>query len=196
MGEGTTLDAKLRAPDMRRNRRCYIFDIGRTPTHAVLYFGDGVQFAILNSQISKALSNILAVPTVNVEAFADIVEVGDTIRKSRKACEATLRVNVNVYGSLEIRTQVAALLSEHKVWLQHPQHQRAGSTYDNPHVITFPEVNSQNALPAPGAASQEDLLDDKDRFNQAISQVYASLKRDTRLQAVEADARLKTKLLT
>ena len=163
--------------------------------HLGLNFPDGGVFAILNTQISKVLVEVLDLPLIDFEVLADGVNVRETVRTAKKANEATLHVNINVYGPPEICNKLAELLSNHKTWLQHPEHQRLDTLYDNPHLVKFPDVSLPEVDKTDVAAAGEDLVADKqERFQEAISEVYASLKRDSRLKTVEGDERL-TKLL-
>jgi hypothetical protein len=189
------LDSKLHSPDARRNDNSYIFTVGRTATHLALFFVDRTEFGILNAQISKALLQVLALPSIEIDVFADVLTVGDTIRRAQKASEATIRVNMNIYGSPDVRHSLETILSQHKIWLQHPEHRRTESTYDNPHVITFPGVVLSDATVIKPTSEEEVVLDEPQRFQQAISEVYASLKRDSHLKSVEADPGLRTPLL-
>ncbi|KIW70325.1 hypothetical protein, variant 1 [Phialophora macrospora] len=195
-GEMSHLDTKLHSPDARRNHSSHIFSVGRTATHLALYFVDGTEFGILNAQISKALIQVLALPSIEIDVFADVVTVVDTIRRAQKASEATIPVNMNIYGSPDVRQGLDAILSKHKIWLQHPDHRRTGSTYDNPHCITFPGVVlSDTTVEITPNSEAEVVVDEPQRFQQAISEVYASLKRDSHLKTVEADPGLRTPLL-
>ncbi len=185
------LDTKLRSPDILRKANNYVLTIERSVAHLALYFADGGEFAILNTQISKVLVNVLELPSIDFEVLADGLSVRDTVRTAKKANDALVRVNINIYGSPEIRNDLAHLFSKHKTWLQHPEHQRLDTAYDNPHLLTFPDVSLPEVDKLDMAVVSDELAQDKDeKFQQAISEVYASLKRDSRLEAIEGDARL------
>lgn len=187
----STLDSKLRAPDVSRIGNNYVFSIRRSSAHLALCFADGDEFAILNTQISKALLDILDLPSIEFEVLADGITVRDTVRAAKKASEATVRVNINIYGSPGIRTELANLFSDHKTWLQHPDCQRPGSTYDNPQFIEFPEIPPSSLGETEIVQAGEDICQDKqEKFQQSINEVYASLKRNSRLKNVEGDSRL------
>lgn len=176
---------------MLRKANNYVLTIQRSAAHLGLYFADGGEFAILNTQISKVLVDVLELPSIDCEVLADGVSVRDTVRTAKKANDALVRVNINIYGSPDIRNELAQLFSKHKTWLQHPEHQRPDTEYDNPHLLTFPDVSlTEVDKPVMAMTSDEFVQDKEEKFQQAISEVYASLKRDSRLKTIEGDTRL------
>ena len=185
------LDMKLRSPQVARKGNNYVFSMRRSAAHITLFFADGAEFAILNAQISKVLVDILELPSIEFEVLADGLSVREIVRTAKKANDATVRVNINVYGSADVRNELGDLFSKHKIWLQHPEHQRPESIYDNPHYMLFPDI----ALEDSSRPEMVEIVDEsneakQEEFQQAISEVYASLKRDSRLKKIEGDSRL------
>jgi SWI/SNF-related matrix-associated actin-dependent regulator of chromatin subfamily A3 len=175
----------------------YVFGIGRSSNEVFLKFPDGTEFAALNNHMTKVVGSIIDLPCVQLEAVANLATLRETIARATKASDATLRVNINVYGSRETRNDVACHLSAGKIYLQHPDQQRPGSTYDNPHLLELPGMRIQATdFKLPQIGSESVLLgDDAKVFGQAVSDVYASLKRGSHLKRLVGDSRLRTSLL-
>ena len=189
------LETKLHSPEVLRRANYYVFSLRRAESHLTLYFADGDEFAILNAQVSKALLDVLDLPSVDFDVLADGVTVRDTVRTAKKETEAMVRVHINIYGAPEIRNELAHSFSKHKFWLQHPEHQRTGSTYDNPHCVSFADVSLADLTKPEILEPDESAAQDKqEEFQQAISEVYASLKRDSRLKTIDGGSRLTTLL--
>jgi hypothetical protein len=160
-----------------------------------LQFADGTEFAILNNHIRKVLLEIISLPSIELEALANIPTVRDIIHRAKKASDAIVQVNINVYGAAEHREHIQKTFSAHKVWLQHPEHQRAGTKYDNPHLIVFPDIQLPNQRDIINGGASDAPRTEKEKFDKALVEVYARLKRDSRLTTMEGDTRLKTDLL-
>lgn len=162
----------------------------------MLTFPDGAEFGLLNNLATKALKDIVTWPMIETDATVEIRQLRETLGRATKAADAKTRVSINIYGPLDAKDKVGRKLSTEKTYLQKPDSRRQGTTYDNPHIIRFPDFH----LP-----STHVQLDDEARdlpssnsvlnFEKSISQVYASLTRSTNLQRIEGDGRLKTKLL-
>jgi hypothetical protein len=144
------------------------------------------------------LEDLVERPSVQFEALTHIMTLRETIGRAEKAGDAVARVDINVYGSPEASRSIGRHLSANKVYLQRPDQQRPGSVYDNPHVLKFPEmqVSSINYKPeGTGDSASRSDIDNNSHFRKAISDVYASLKRGSRLKRLEGDNRLRTCLL-
>jgi SWI/SNF-related matrix-associated actin-dependent regulator of chromatin subfamily A3 len=185
------LDAKLHCPEMERRGNKFVFSLHNSIEHIVVRFYDATEFAILNTQLAKALRGVIDQPSILLEVFADTIATRDIIRKAKKASDALVRININVYGPLQLRDMIATHLTAHKVWLQHPEDQQQGTLYDNPHTVKFvdlPEADS-SFLEMPNG-DPEVMVTEHERFKQDISHVYASLTRDSQLKTVEGDSRI------
>jgi hypothetical protein len=196
MGDMSEIDAKLNVGNESLAAGYYAFRIKKSESQVLLAFPDDVDFGLLSTQITKALEDIVERPSVQFDALADVETLRQTIERATKASDAVVRVNINVYGSREAMKDIGCHLSDHKVYLQRPDQKRPGSIYDNPHVIKFPQmqVPSIDDRPA-GTSDKVSLSGDVQHFRQAISDVYASLKRGSRLKRLEGDNRLRTPLL-
>jgi SWI/SNF-related matrix-associated actin-dependent regulator of chromatin subfamily A3 len=196
MGDMSQIELKLNSGNMVVVAGYFVFGIERPSTQVVLKFPDGTEFALLNTHTAKVLNNVIDLPEVQLEAIANPTTLRETICRATKASDATLRVNINVYGSKETRTEVGRHLSAGKVYLQHPDQQRPGSIYDNPHVLMFPGIQVQSVDSKPQKIGESKLRgDDNSPFQEVVSQLYASLKRSSHLKRLEGDDRLRTTLL-
>lgn len=189
--EGTLKDLE-RGPDSDQ----LICDITRSADELLLVFSDGTEFALLSKQTTKALEKIIGIPTVQVEAMADLVNLRETVFAAKNAKDTIFRVNINIYGSRQTQVEVGKHLSKAKAFLQHPDRFRLDTAYENPHVIalagiTLPttQIQVQDAHEPAFKSGHED------NFQQAVADVFNSLTRSSHLQSLEGDRRLNTSLL-
>ncbi|OCL04222.1 hypothetical protein AOQ84DRAFT_346502 [Glonium stellatum] len=196
VGTMLDVDAKLNIGDKSQFPGYYSFGIKKSSGQVLLIFPDGTDFGVLNTHIAKAVEDVMERPSVRFEALARITMLRETIGRATRASDAVARVNINVYGSRDNSKDVGCRLSAHKVYLQRPEQQRPGSIYDNPHVLKLPEIqNSSLEYRLDDTKDTVSRSDRTDNFGKTISDLYASLKRGTRLKRVEGDNRLKTVLL-
>src|SRR5271163_4616998 len=135
MGDMSEVESKLNSEIMSQAAGHWSFGITKYTPQLYLIFSDGTQFGLLNAHTTKALDSIIDLPSVEFEALVDLVTLRETMCRAIKASEATIRVNINVYGSREAHKEVGDRLSAGKVYLQHPDQKRGASIYDNPHVL-------------------------------------------------------------
>ena len=196
VGDMSQINVKVNSGNIYQVSGQCIFGVKKSTTQVVLTFTDGSEFAHLNTHMAKVLGGVIDLPSVQLEALANLNTLRETIGKATKASDAIVRVNINLYGSKETRKDVGQCLSAGKIYLQHPDQRRTTSAYDNPHVLVLPGMQNQivDIIPQEEA---EDMLrgDDADQFRKAISDVYGSLKRSSHLKRVVGDDRLRTSLL-
>jgi hypothetical protein len=101
-----------------------------------------------------------------------------------------------MYGLKKDAEHIGQHLSGNKVFLQRPDRQKPGTSYENPHVLKCPDIQLSAADYQLNMTSQRlSSSQDAESFGKTISDVYASLKRGTNLSKVEGDRRLVTVLL-
>src|ERR1700722_16359142 len=122
------------------------FGITKDTSQLYLIFRDGTQLGLLNAHTTEALDSIIDLPSVQLEALVDLVALRETMCRAIRASDATIRVNINVYGTREARKEVGDQLSKGKVYLQHPDQKRGASIYDNPHVLQLPGIEISNQM--------------------------------------------------
>ena len=190
------INTKLHADNIPRNAGNYIFEIQRSSDQVYLSFPDGAEFALLNTRTAKILNGLISLPSIHLEALVDLTTLHDVIYRATKASDASLHVNINVYGSKESYKEVGHHLSAGRIYLQDPDQRSPGSTYENPHVLTFPGLQAQYVDLSPKGIGESVLRgDDTLQFQKTVSNVYATLKRSSHLTRMTGDARLRTPLL-
>jgi SWI/SNF-related matrix-associated actin-dependent regulator of chromatin subfamily A3 len=192
------VDRKLTTGNESQNASHYVFKIRKSGAQLLLAFPDSSEFGLLNTHTSQALEDLVEHPSIQFEALAQIVTLRETIGRVAKASEAIARVNINVYGSPDDSKHVGRHLSTKKVYLQRPDQLRPGSVYDNPHFLRVPGIQEStiyHKLEERSTGASRSGIDDIERFQKTVSDVYASLKRGSGLKRLEGDNRLKTRLL-
>ncbi|ERF69852.1 hypothetical protein EPUS_05394 [Endocarpon pusillum Z07020] len=196
VGDMSQINTKLHADNISKNARNYIFEIQSSSDRVYLSFPDGAEFALLDTRTAKILNGLLSLPSIHLEALVDSTSLYDVIRKATKANDASLRININVYGSKESYKEVGHHLSAGRIYLQDPDQRSPGSTYENPHVLTFPGLEAQHVDLSPKGIGESVLQgDDTLQFQETVSNVYATLKRSSHLTRMIGDTRLRTPLL-
>lgn len=190
------IDAKLKENLELRGEDSCTFSIRKSSTEIVLYFLNGTEFGVLNTHASKALENLVQQSSLQFEAIGSTQTIRETIGRVTKATDAVVRININVYGPRESCQQIGRHFSSQKLYLQRPDKLRIGSTYENPHVLSFSDMqmsSCENHLDV--GSNRAWKLDDAEKFKETISNVYSSLTRGAKLSKIEGDHRLKRTLL-
>ena len=167
------------------------------PDRVFVDFDDGNQFGYLRENMTTALKPLRTIKSLEFE----VILIAQTLRKQignmKKASDAVIPVDINVYGPRSLADDVGEVLSMGKAFLQRPDHHHRRFPYENPHVIKFTDadapapindVQPQNATNSQPKSAAEKLQD-------VVSQVHRSLHRSENLQRAEGDQRLKTQLL-
>ncbi|KAK2786144.1 hypothetical protein FQN53_006906 [Emmonsiellopsis sp. PD_33] len=180
--------------------RLLAFHIKKSSPQLLLTFPNCKGLGWLESHAAGALDALIERPSIQLEAVADVPSLQETISKVTKAKDAIIRVDICIYGPRESSAEVGRHLSNNKVYLQRPdpQRQRAGSIYDNPHVIKFPDLQIRDVDRRPTEMEEkgsELTVESGEGFQKAIQDVYDSLHRSSNLRRLEGDSRLKTTLL-
>lgn len=197
VGHMAEVSLKLTSGSLSQIAGNYAFDIQKSSENMFLTFPDHSHFALLSLHTTKVLERIFGLPAVRLEALVDISSLHETVGRAVKESAATLPVNINVYGSNEAWREVGSHLSDGKIYLQRPDQRRPGPVYSNPHFMEFPgiDISSFNVK----SEKEHDTIsrrNNAEHLQEAISSVYADLKRSTNLRCVMGDARLRTPLLT
>src|SRR5690242_5205513 len=100
------VDVKLNSGNIPQVDGHCVFGIKRSLAQLSVTFPDGGEFGLLNVHTSKALDSLIDLPSVQLEALADMITLRETIDRATKASDATLRVNINMYGPRETRKDV------------------------------------------------------------------------------------------
>ncbi|KAF2024889.1 hypothetical protein EK21DRAFT_77766 [Setomelanomma holmii] len=168
----------------------------KTETQFLITFGAEGVLGEVNVSLEAALKSVAEQQyLLEYEVFAPVRAIRETISQTAKEKDAIVRVQINIYGPRNVAQAVGRELSQQKVYLQHPDHIRAGSDYDNPHVLKLSE--SQLPFSTNTMVAEERVVEAaaEETLKSTVKDVYASLTRDKTLQSLEGDERLKTSLL-
>jgi hypothetical protein len=141
------------------------------------------------------LKELLEFPSLHYEAIGDTSSLRESISRATKPSEAVVRVNINIYGPKDSGKDVGGLLTTHKVYLQSPDVRRPGSRYENPHILTFKDMDISSVHQLNQEHNGLYISKDAEELHETVSHLYASLKRGKDLKQVEGDRLLKTNLL-
>jgi SWI/SNF-related matrix-associated actin-dependent regulator of chromatin subfamily A3 len=195
-GNMLEIDTKLKENLELRSEDSCTFSIRESSSEIELYFPNGTNFGVLNTHASNALESLVQQSSLQFEAIASIQSIRETIGRVTKATDAVVRVNINIYGPRESCQEVGRHLSSQKLYLQRPDKLRTGLTYENPHFLSFADMqisSYENQFDVGGNRAPK--LDDGQKFRETISNVYSSLTRGAKLSKIEGDRRLKRTLL-
>ena len=177
----------------------YQMSIIKSDQQFLVTFPDESCLGEVNAQLEKALTGIAEQrQNIDLEVFAPIRPIQETIGRATKKGDAIVRVNVNVYGARTAARRIGQEMSSHKIYLQRPDYIRPNIAYDNPHVLKL--VNFQPSIVNHTTDVQEETQPESEAqkteaFKETISNIYSSLTRNQSLVGIEGDDRLKTKLL-
>ena len=178
------------------------FSVSKDGIYFMLKFPDGSLFAQLNEALAGGLDSLESLSSIEIRAFAETKSVYNALTRAKKPGEAKLKVDINIYGSVEDADTVGEKLSSAKVFLQDPEHAIANVEYANPHLIPFPGFDAAPIMPAhhhvggPGGYDrQKDVEHEQDSFKHTLTSIYLSLKRARDLQGVHGSSHLLTTLL-
>lgn len=165
----------------------------------LVIFNDGTPLGEVNAQLEAALSGIAEQQyRVDLEVFAPIRPIRETISRAVKEKEAVVRVNINLYGPRSAAKDIGLELSTQKIYLQRPDYVKPGLAYDNPHFLKLggiqPSFQGQD-VELRDEKLPESEVEKAEAFQNTINNIYSSLTRGQNLAGIEGDDRIKTKLL-
>jgi hypothetical protein len=206
VGKGTDLEPRIiRLRDT--NTWNPTFRINKAPCGNIfLTFSDGTHFGRPSDKMVKALQKLISIPQFEVEAHADLNAIIHALRAVKQA-EAVTRVDVNVYGSEGSRDRVGEVFSKNGLFLQEPDVRRAGTRYDNPHLLRLEgmdegeseeetgevegEVDVEGGSEAEAEGGEEEMPPERDAdFDDMIAEVYRNLRRGEGLTRLEGGENL------
>ena len=114
--------------------------------------------------------------SVRLVAYALIAECLRVVERAKRQHEATIKVDINVYGPSSVRAEVGLILSQNRLYLQHPICGRAGFEYKNPHMLPYQDIDFTN-LPEEQETAQSQI-DDPQEIHRTIFEVCNSETRD------------------
>lgn len=199
MGDMSTVDTKLGTGGGHPVLGHYQMRISQNDDRCIVEFFDGTPLGEVNAQLEAALCGIVEQRHhVDLEVFAPIRPIRETISRATRDKDAIVRVNINVYGSRSIARDIGLELSLQKIYLQRPDYIENGLTYDNPHVLKlgdFRQTFDSQSVEVSEEKQPESEVEKAEAFQKTINTIYSSLTRGQSLGGVEGDNRLKTQLL-
>ncbi|KAF2664318.1 hypothetical protein BT63DRAFT_460620 [Microthyrium microscopicum] len=165
---------------------------------ALHFFDDGTLFGSTNAHFSQGFARVLKVYPIRLEAITHIPSVRERIGRAQKATDATVRVDVFVFGLKSDASMVGKQLSDGKIWLQKPDFLPRDKEYFNPQVLKLEgfeniETDQPDTLDVP--SGQSGLERDDEGFQDAVKDVFDKLTRIEQLERVDQDQRVRTELL-
>lgn len=97
----------------------------------IVHQTSGEYIGLLDSRLSKGVNQLLSVPLVRLQAFL----VGRLPFQSQSSPMST-SICINVYGPMQGGYAAGKILSDHRIFLQHPRSNEKHLGYRNPHYFT------------------------------------------------------------
>lgn len=159
-------------------------------------FSDETQFGFLRENMTLAFNPLRDISKVEFEAIVIAPRIRKQIDGMKKAGDAIIQVDINIYGPRSKASTVGETLSKGKAFLQRPDHYRRQLPYENPHFIRFADIEQidqtddmQQNIAETEERTQAEMVQD------VVAEVQRSLHRAEGLQRAVGDQRLRTDLL-
>jgi hypothetical protein len=177
------------------------FEVSKYSDYFMLKFPDGSPFAQVSELVSRGLAKIQQYPSVEMRAFAETKRIQRVFSRAKKPGEATMTVEINIYGSVTDSDFIGDELSSAKLFLQDPSLAIQDIEYRNPHIVEFSGIEE----PKPESLGQIFLVEssepfkivkeERKKFDHAVSTIYQSLTRSRNLDGKKGGAHVLTPLL-
>ena len=159
-------------------------------------FLDETQFGYLRANMTTAFNPLRDIEKVEFEVIVMAPRIRKQIDQMKKAGDAIIQVDINIYGPRNKALTAGETLSKGKAFLQRPDNHRRQVPYENPHVIKFADIEpidqteeAQQNITEVEERTQTEMVQD------VVAEVHRSLHRAEGLQRAVGDQRLKTALL-
>jgi len=125
------------------------------------------------------------------QSLAETKRIQHVFSRAKQPGQATLKVELNIYGSVEDAKIIGDILSASKMFLQDPDHGTQDIEYCNPHIVQFPGVEEpmtkvkEHGIPKELSVVPKTAQQERDTFNQTISSIYQSLTRFRDLERIQ-----------
>jgi len=164
------------------------------PDFFALTIDENVDVAQLNDSLTEPLRRISNIPSVRLEAFANVETCMHRIDHAKRQHESVIKVDINVYGNADVRGRVGQSLSSDKVYLQHTRYRKEDFEYDNPHMLVYNDIDLEGDF-VPEAES--DILHSTEpaKMQRAIMDICQSETRERGLKGLKNDIHVRTPLL-
>jgi hypothetical protein len=106
---------------------------------------NGSPLGHISDKRSRALRELVSNASFSCEPILLSSKLRLKIGKVTKKSEAKFHVDVNIYGPASQALEIGNQLSNCKAWLQKPDYYKKSFPYENPHKISFPELEGLTA---------------------------------------------------
>ncbi|KAH6972212.1 SNF2 family N-terminal domain-containing protein [Ilyonectria sp. MPI-CAGE-AT-0026] len=196
LGDMSSILSQLNRPEGSTSGSINRFTLTHKTNYLILLFPNGDEFGHPRGKVTEVISSLLRLSNLNLdfEAVASFNTICKTLQHITKRGIPIVQVDVNVYGPSSQADEVGDILTAKKAWLQRPDYAKRGFKYANPHEIQFSDIEDSDRLEE---LERELLNPGRADFDvmEMVSEVQESTHRAVGLDRVEADRRLKTKLL-
>ncbi|KAI9376650.1 SNF2 family N-terminal domain-containing protein [Aspergillus egyptiacus] len=195
LGKGQELQEKISKLIQSNPSRSHTFPIKPSSNGELfLMFPDGTSLGHLSEKMVRALKHLADRPQSELEALADLSQIAHAIRRTRKATDAVVRVNVNIYGRESDRDRIGKVFSDHNLFLQPPEVCRPGLKYSNPQMLRLEGMDSL-VIEEDGSSEEEEGAthspSERDAdFEETMAEVYDGLTRGDGLTRLEGGENL------
>lgn len=177
------------------------FNVSKHSDYFMLKFSDNSLFAQVSELGSRGLLALEDLSFVEIKAFAETKSIQQVFARAKKPGEATLKVEMNVYGPVDDAKIVGDKLCSAKMFLQDPDNGTEDVEYLNPHAVQFPGIeepilsSTENQFVGEPSKPTKALREERETFDQTVSSVYQSLTRFRTLDRMQGGAHIVTPLL-
>ncbi|OBT69919.1 hypothetical protein VE03_00430 [Pseudogymnoascus sp. 23342-1-I1] len=161
--------------------------------YSVMHDKTTADIAILDTRMSDRLRDISKIGDVRIRVFLDeSTEITDLTR-SASGQPPALQVLLVLYGKRSTANAIGKILSQARIYLQHPVLIDSGITYENPHHFKTPKNRAATAFD--GAHISPPTIQTYLPAQPYIEEVLQTLEQNTSLHEREPDVRIKANLL-
>ncbi|KAL6413087.1 promoter binding protein RUSH-1alpha [Ilyonectria robusta] len=167
----------------------------------MLKLPNGEIFAQVSELASRGLAELQDYPSVEIVAFVETTRLERVFARAKRPSEATLKTEVNLYGSIDDAKVIGDKLCAAKMFLQDPEHGTENMEYCNPHIAQFPGIEEpvlttmDNGFSTGIQKSAKAVREERENFDQTVSTIYHSLSRSRNLERMQAGTMIQTPLL-
>lgn len=171
-------------------------------------------FAVINEKTAKVLYEISQIESCRFRVYMPTEKYTSlSIKDAKPEKKIVLQVDLVIYGVDTSKSIVGKLLSDSKIYLQHPCYQDPDTSYENPHVLDIMDLLASSSLSSDTISRTrtpvnnfedhnltsdvdfDSLTTTQDVLYRQMGKVFGSLTRFKSLKRLEADIRVTTQLL-
>jgi len=177
------------------------FEVSKYFDYFMLKFPDGSPFAQVSELVSRGLTTLEQYQSIEMRAFVETKRILHVFSRAKKPGEATLKVEINAYGSIDDANVIGDKLCSAKLYLQDPDHGTEYVEYCNPHEVRFPAIeepkpqNQGLAFLPDSCEPSKAVREEQENFDQTVSSIYQSLTRSRNLERMQGGSHVVTPLL-